>query len=436
MTTPELTFVATTDLAGKLRGKAVPGGTGDGHRPGPVGWVPTNALITCFDTIGDGPYGSLGDLAIVPDMQSLCHLPGSGAGDGIALVLGDVCDLDGAPWACCTRSILRAALDRLHALTGLHLQVAFEHEFQLDGLDRPLGDAFTFEGLRASGAFATDLMAALDRLGFEPEQFIREYGPDQFEVTIRPTDAVAACDRAAVFRALVRDMAERSGQPATFSPIGAPGGVGNGVHIHASLRRDDGTPATHDAVLPGGLTHEAGQMAAGIAKYLPDVMALLAPSVISYARLTPHRWSAAFNNIGHRDREAALRICPVSEADPNIAAKYNLELRAVDAAASPHLALAAMAHAMAQGVEEALPLPEVTSEDLSVLDPATLARRQISRLPETLDAALDRFRVSETMRAWFGAEFVEVYDAHKTAEIAFAAEQETVDLYRLYRETY
>lgn len=25
------------------------------------------------------------------------------------------------------------------------------------------------------------------------------------------------------------------------------------------------------------------------------------------ARLTPHRWSAAFNNLGFRDREAALR---------------------------------------------------------------------------------------------------------------------------------
>jgi len=436
MTLPELIFVGTTDLAGKLRGKAIPASALEQRRKDGVGWVPTNALITCFDTIGDGPYGSFGDLVIVPDMEAQYDLSAREGHGGFRLALGDVRDLEGRNWTCCTRSILRGALDRLHRLSGLQLQVSFEHEFQLPGLSRPAGDAFAFEGFRACAAFAEELLFAMNQLGLEPDQFIREYGPDQFEVTMRPADALRASDRATAIRALVREIARRHGYNATFSPVVAPDSVGNGVHIHMSLVQDDGTPATYDAESPGGLSEPAGRMAAGIAKYLPDYLALLAPSVISYARLTPHSWSAAFNNIGYRDREAAVRICPVSFADEDVASKFNIEVRAVDAAASPYLALAAIAHAMAQGMEENLPVPEVTEEDLSLLSQSELQARNISRLPESLVDALDRFTRSDTVRGWFGDEFCDVYRAHKESEIAFVAELDDAETYRLYRDTY
>ena len=76
---------------------------------------------------------------------------------------------------------------------------------------------------------------------------------------------------------------------------------------------------------------------------MPALVALTAPSVVSYIRLVPHRWSAAFNNLADRDREAGLRICPTSAHDEaGRARQYNLEYRAADAAANPHLALAAL----------------------------------------------------------------------------------------------
>ena len=62
------------------------------------------------------------------------------------------------------------------------------------------------------------------------------------------------------------------------------------------------------------LAKTAGQFVAGILKYLDAIVAITAPSVVSYLRLTPHRWSAAFNNLGFRDREASVRICPVSDS--------------------------------------------------------------------------------------------------------------------------
>ena len=161
-----------------------------------------------------------------------------------------------------------------------------------------------------------------------------------------------------------------------------------------------------------------GAFAAGVLKYLDAIIALTAPSAISYQRLTPHRWSAAFNNLGLRDREASLRICPTTSRDPDAAAKqYNIEYRAADSAASPHLALAAIVHAGCQGIEDGLAPPPITEEDLSLLSGADLAAKGFIRLPTTLPEALERFAANDTACGWFPAAFPAVYTAHKRGEM-------------------
>ncbi len=49
MTNDPLVFAAISDLAGKMRGKAFPKSETEKRVARGVGWVPTNALITCFD---------------------------------------------------------------------------------------------------------------------------------------------------------------------------------------------------------------------------------------------------------------------------------------------------------------------------------------------------------------------------------------------------
>ncbi len=64
----------------------------------------------------------------------------------------------------------------------------------------------------------------------------------------------------------------------------------------------------------------------GMLNYIDSILAMTAPSAISYLRLIPHRWSATYNNIGFLDREASLRICPVTSRDPLYAAdQFNIE---------------------------------------------------------------------------------------------------------------
>ena len=185
------------------------------------------------------------------------------------------------------------------------------------------------------------------------------------------------------------------------------------------------------------LSDVAGRMVAGILRHLHEILAILAPSVISGARLQPHRWSAAFNNLGFRDREAAVRICPVGPTDPAAAAKFNFEIRASDAAAGPHLVLAALAHAMAEGVERQMAAPDIASGDSVRLGHRRArAKKGLQRLPTTLDEALRLFTQSDAVRRWFGAKFVGVYTAHKLAEIAYLADKAEAEHFRLYREVY
>ena len=413
-----LIFAATADLCGKMKGKAFPASQLDKRAISGIGWTPTNVQITCFDAIAESPFGALGDLALVPD-------PGSEAivdfGDGSTperFMMADIRTLEGEPWGCCTRSILKAALARLKAVSGLTLKGAFEHEFQLVGSKGEAGWAYALAGFRAQAAFCETTMAALKAAGLKPDTIMKEYGDNQYEVTIGPEEGLKIADGAAVLRELVRATALRMGDRATFTPIRDPAGVGNGVHIHMSLLDADGTPVTWDPEGPSGMSRLTGSFIAGILRHAGALVALTAPSAISGIRLTPHRWSAAFNNLGFRDREATVRICPVSGDAAARARGYNFEFRAADAAASPHLALAALVHAGAQGIEDGLPAPEVTAEDLSLLDAAALAARGLERLPADLPAALAQFAANPIVQGWFPEEFGEVYVAHKKGELA------------------
>lgn len=204
-----------------------------------------------------------------------------------------------------------------------------------------------------------------------------------------------------------------------------------------SFLNDSGEPVGYDANGNSGMSALTASFAAGVLKYLDAILALTAPSVISYERLTPHRWSAAYNNLGFRDREASLRVCPVTARDPvAIARQFNLEYRAADAAACPHLALAAIVHAGVQGIEEDLAAPEPTEEDLSLLSTDELAQRGFIRLPETLEAALQRTAESEAATGWFPQAFVPVYRAHKASEIEHVAKMEIDARCAAYEATY
>ncbi len=437
MISKPLIFAATSDFAGKTRGKAFPEADLEKRLKKGVGWTPTNVMITCFDAIAESPFGALGDLLLIPDPEAGVELDFEDGSPIERFMLGDITDLDGKAWDYCTRSVLKGALERLKKAAGVSVVSAFEHEFQFKGDPVNKGEAYSLSGFAHRRSFGEALMAALEKGGLEPDTFMKEYGVNQYEVTNGPDQGVRSADAAVILRELTRMTAKRHGEDVTFTPIRDPAGVGNGVHIHISFLDALGKPATYDGEMPFGMSKVTASFIAGVLKYLDSIIALTAPSDVSYLRLTPHRWSAAFNNLGFRDREASVRICPVTSTDPNsIARQYNFEFRAADASASPYLALAAILHAGAQGIEDALSAPAVTEEDLSLLRDDELAERGYVRLPQSLEEALQRFENNKTVCGWFPGDFAKVYAAHKRGEIAVLDGMSPEDRCAAYEDIY
>jgi glutamine synthetase len=198
-----------------------------------------------------------------------------------------------------------------------------------------------------------------------------------------------------------------------------PEGVGNGVHIHMSLVDAEGRPAFYDPGRPGRMSLVAARFAAGIIEHLPALCAFTAPSVISYLRLGPHHWSAGFGTISERDREATIRIPPLVEiANSDPARQFNLEFRAADAAACPHLALAVLVLAGLRGIEEDLPESHLMEGDPSELDEGERNRLGIRPLPDSLGASLDALEADTVVRSWFSKDLLDCYLSVKRTEIS------------------
>jgi glutamine synthetase len=420
----ELIFVGTCDIAGHVRGKGFPAREIDARRHKGVGWTHSNVMQTAFGPIWDTPFGTAGDLMIVPDTTTEVRVD---FGDGSAtehFFLGDIRNTDGSPWECCPREFLRRGIAAVDDAAGLHPIAAFEQEFVYTGsMDRP-GDAYALGAFRRAATFGETFVAAMRAAGTVPDSFLAEYGARQFEFTVAPAPAMRAADHAVIAREMARAAAFRHGHRAVFSPMPAPEGVGNGVHIHMSLRDASGRPVTHDPTGKLGLSTTAQHFCAGVLRHLPAIAAVTAPSPVSYLRLTPNRWAPTAIDIVQQDRGAALRVCPVfAAADRDEADRqFNIEFRVCDGAASPYLALGAILFAGADGLRRKLELP-ATSEHAPAL-------------PHSLDDALTEMEGSEPVRAWFGAVFLEAYLRHKRSELAHVAEYAVAELCHRYADVY
>lgn len=440
MTTPveSLVAVVTTDLAAVTRGRSVTESRLDKVAATGVGWLQANLSLTPFNSIVvPNPWGSSGDLRLVPDLNARFRTALTGSATPFDMVAGNIVELDGMPWLGCTRTMLIEALADLKAATGLSLTGAFEQEFQISGADFAPAHSLSFAALRRADPFAPTLMAALEEAGVAPEVIIAEFGDEQFEVTHAPADALAAADRAVAIREITRELARNNGWHATFAPKSAPDGVGNGVHIHFSFTDAAGKPVTYDAGKPGGLSDIAGAFCAGVLKHLPAITALTASSVPSFYRLKPHSWSSSYTWLADRDREASLRICPtvtIGGRDPS--RQYNIEYRAADATANPYLSMAAIVRAGLDGIKAGLATPPLVTGDPEQMTEAEKAKLGLKRLPESLPAALDALLADETVTGWFSPLFVETFVGVKRHEVERLAGLDPVGVCDLYRKLY
>lgn len=433
-----LTMFCYTDLSGAVRGKGFPSRLLDKRLRGGIGWTPTNLMFTALGTIAESAWGSFGDLTLMPDPDTRVEVDFGDGTPAERFFLCDVHDTDGTPWDCCPRRLLKEAVAALKARTGLTLRTTFEHEFIYAGAHARTADNYALDAVRRHGAFGETFLAALTTAGVPVDSYLPEFAAGQFEVTVPPLEPLAACDAAVTLKEMARATAWRLDSSVSFSPRLSPDGLGSGVHIHFSLWDEAGNPVSHDPSGPHGVSARAGSFLAGIVRHMPALLAFTAPSPVSYLRLVPHAWTGIWSNIGVRDREAGIRICPIfGQSEEAIARQFNFEFRAADATANPYLALAVIIRAGLTGLDENLAMPEPTvGEDPEAMTLAVREARSIARLPSSVDAAMAALAADATVKGFLPKPLLSAYLANKMAEFAIARDWTPEDICRRYAEVY
>ncbi|MFB6102835.1 MAG: glutamine synthetase family protein [Haloplanus sp.] len=338
----------------------------------------------------EGRYGPAGEVRVVPDPETFTVLPYD---DRTALMLADLCDLDGEPWSAGPRAQLRRYLDDLDA-EGYAPDVAYESEFYYtaedeDGAAVPFDDStcFSTDGMRSAHDIILDTVDALKAQGMGLATYYPEYGPGQQELVIDHDTGVAAADNHVRFTETVRAVAADHGVGATFRPKPFPNLPGSGCHVHLSLWQD-GENVLYDPDAGGSypLSEAGRQFVGGLLEHAPALVAITAPTVESYDRLAPGMWSSAYTCWGEDNREAAVRLPSVDRDAP--AATTRVEFKPADNTANPYLAQLALVAAGLDGIERGLDPGGPLNRDPGTLDDDERAARGIERLPTTLDEAL------------------------------------------------
>lgn len=323
---------------------------------------------------------------------------------------------EGAPNPVCPRTRLDEAVAAVGA-HGLRPTVAFELEFYLfkatpDSAPRPLDIEDGREGPRRAGIYGIDEMDRArpfldlvaryaEALGVPADAALSEGGPGQFEINLlHREDPMRAADDAFLFRRIVHAAAETLGLRASFMPKPLIGQPGSGMHVHVSMRGDDGRNAFVGA--EGQVRLE--RCIAGMLATMRDVQLIFSPGANGYRRT---RWPVSPANTitwGYDNRITALRI----PNGPDAARRF--EHRTPGADANPYLALAAMLYGCAEGLDRRLEPPKAATGTAE----GAGAKRQHREMFDAWQA----FAQSAFARTRFGKPFHKAFTVVKEYELS------------------
>jgi len=320
----------------------------------------------------------------------------------------------------CSRQVLKRQLERI-AQRGWTLWVGVEPEFFLlrqdalgrwaiaDGQDRLDKPSYDLRAIQRNFPFLDDMRQTLTALGFELQQMDHEDACGQYEINYRFDHALAAADRYLLFKLAAHAVAEKHGCVFSCMPKPLAHAPGSGLHFHLSLTDGQGRAIFADPADALQLSSTGYAFAAGLLTHADALTALCAPTVNSYKRLALSHsasgttWAPVWKALGDNNRTCLLR-----------AVAGRLEWRLPDPACNIYAALAATLAAGLDGIDLALPAPEVSDEDLYQRFARGVSMPE--RLPSDLLAALDALASDTTLTDAVGESFCREFLALKTQE--------------------
>jgi glutamine synthetase len=180
-----------------------------------------------------------------------------------------------------------------------------------------------------------DIALELEKLGFVIQTAHHEVAPGQNEINFRFANVVQACDNVQTFKQVVKFIAHKDGYLPPSCRSLSPASMA-GMHTNCSLADKDGRDIFFDDADPMKLSLGLPQMDDGHHQTCSRFRLLTNPIVNSYKRLIPGYEAPCYVCWSDANRSSMIRI-PATRGQST-----RTEIRCVDAAANPYLALAAI----------------------------------------------------------------------------------------------
>ena len=310
----------------------------------------------------------------------------------------------------CPRNILKCVIERAKNM-GIYAQAAAEYEFFLFNETPETVRAKNYTNLTpftpgnfgysiirnsAESEFHNDFLTMCETMNFPLEGYHTETGPGVIEAAIGVDEILSAADKAILFKTFAKIFAQRKDLMATFMAKWSMDYPGQSGHIHISLKNERGEYVFYDPTKPDAMSDTMRWFLGGQQMLMPDLMAMVAPTINSYCRLIPGYWAPVDNSWGIDNRTSSLRVILGSSSTQRI------EYRLGSADANPYLAMAAAFGSGLWGIENKIePTSSVTGNSYED------SRSSPSKLPYNLSDAAKRLRSSATAKTLFGDTFIE-----------------------------
>jgi glutamine synthetase len=412
-----------------LRAKAAHADYLESHMDTGIGIAKAIQSFNVLDhLVPEGAFGAeASEFRILPDLSTFAIVPYAPKN---ARFICELNNLDLKPSETDGRSFLRKIIKQSDEM-GYKLKVACETEFYtfkwVDGKPIPniMEKYGTTHGFDLANELIQEWINCLTAMHVKIERVIKEYGPSQFEITMRYSDALKAADDMVTLRDVTRGVALKYGLDATFMPKPFQGLAGSGMHLHISLWDNKNEKNIfYDKEDPRNLGFsEIGYFfIGGILKHVKGLCALCAPLSNSYKRLLPGSWAPAHICYGLDNRAATIRVPSTVGADGN---SVRIEFRVPDPAANPYIAIGATVAAGLEGIKNRIDPGEPIKLDPARLNEDELEKSGIGILPRTLGEALEELKRDEFLKSALGKMLFEEYTKARKSEWKDYREQVT-----------
>lgn len=409
-----------SDVSGIARGKILPAekflrGKSDGSLRLPESVLVQTVTGDYPETVWSVVDPVVRDIRMIPDPATIRLVPWYDEPTG--QVICDCTDHQGEPSEIAARQVLKRVL-RLYADKGWRPVVAPELEFYLTKINEdpdyplqpPVGRSRRAEtGRQAYGIEATnefdpvfeDVYDWCEAQEIDVDTLTHESGVAQMEINFNHGDPLELADQVFLFKRTLRQAALKHGIYATFMAKPMEREPGSSMHLHQSVYgvadgRNLFAGEVAGAYAPLFLAHIAG-----LQRYLPAAMPLMAPTVNSYRRLRRYSDAPINTHWGWENRTVGLRV-PESAAE-----NRRVENRVAGADVNPYLAIAASLGCGYLGMVD----------ELEPTDPLEgSAYRRAQTLPRQMPEGLAKLNACRPLKEVLGERFVDVLLAVREAE--------------------